>query len=88
MDTETSEEEEAGTRVRGGLLSLRVRCWHLQEWYPRHVLHHGVEDVALSQSVLEEREPEVACTGEDYGACKPDLEALEIEAIHLVPPAE
>ena len=61
---------------------------YAQEWYPGHILEKRVEKRAVAETVFEEGEAEITCAGEDDGACKPNLEAVEEETVDGRTPAE
>ena len=61
---------------------------HLQEGNPPDVLDESVDEVALAEAVLEQREANVTRDREDDCAGEPDLKRVKIIPVNFDAPAE
>jgi len=59
-----------------------------EEGQPSQSVVSRFQQTSVSETILEKDEADVTKTGEDDHAGKPDLETLEVEAIHFVTPTE
>lgn len=59
-----------------------------QERHPGEVLDERIDQIALTETVLEEREPKISRTREDDGTCQPDLKTVQVVAVDVEPPSE
>jgi hypothetical protein len=80
-DRETTEEEEAA-RASAAVSQRSQGARYAQERDPADVLKERPEKTALPETVLEEREADVAGAEEDNGGGNPDLERVHVEAVN------
>jgi hypothetical protein len=85
-DRQSAEEEEAIVlmeKVSGRIgTSAYDKRGNVQEWNPCHVLEESPEKIALSQTVLQQREADVSRTKEDNSGREPNFETVQIESVH------